>query len=177
MVSDIGNQTIAEGESFVTINLDDYVEDPDTPDENIAWSATGQVELSVSIVSRVATITAPSSDWNGSETVTFTANDGESEDSDDAVFTVNAVNDAPVVSDIGNQTIAEGGSFSTINLDDYVSDVETPDASIIWSYSGNSDLLIDITNRIATITTPGSDWNGSEAVSYTHLTLPTNREV
>ena len=64
-------------------------------------------------------------EWNGAETITFTATDlGLATDSDSATFTVTAVNDEPVVSDIPDQTIVEGGSFVTINLDDYVEDVK-----------------------------------------------------
>ena len=48
-------------------------------------------------------------------------------------FTVTAVNDEPVVSDIPDQTILEGGSFVTINLDDYVEDVEDADSEISWT--------------------------------------------
>jgi len=76
-------------------------------------------------------------------------------------------NTAPVVSDIPDQTIAEGASFTTINLDDYVTDSEDPDSAISWSYSDNSELTIDITNRIATITTPNENWNGEETITFT----------
>ena len=76
-------------------------------------------------------------------------------------------NTAPVVSDIPDQTIAEGASFTTINLDDYVTDSEDPDSAISWSYSGDSELTIDITNRIATITTPNENWNGEETITFT----------
>ena len=63
----------------------------------------------MSIVDRVATITIPSVDWNGAETITFKATDpGRLFDDDAAMFTVTAVNDPPVVSDIPDQTIAEG---------------------------------------------------------------------
>jgi PKD repeat protein len=77
-----------------------------------------------------------------------------------------AVNDAPVVSDIPDQTISEGGTFATINLDDYVSDVDNADSEMVWTYSGNVELSVDITNRVATITTPGVDWNGSEVITF-----------
>ena len=71
-----------------------------------------------------------------------------------------SVNDAPVVTDIPDQTIAEGASFTTISLDDYVSDVEDADADISWTYSGNVELIVDITARVATISTPDADWFG-----------------
>ena len=63
-------------------------------------------------------------------------------------------NDAPVVTDVPDETIAEGGTFTTISLNDYVSDTETVDADIVWTYSGNSNLTVSITSQVATITTP-----------------------
>jgi len=76
-------------------------------------------------------------------------------------------NDPPEVEDIPDQTINEGESFATINLDGFVSDSETADANIDWTYSGNTDLVIDITDRIATINVADENWYGSEAVTFT----------
>jgi hypothetical protein len=167
VVSDIPNQTIAEGESFTTINLDDYVSDVDDPDSDMVWTYSGNDELIVDITDRVATISTPDVDWNGSEPITFRATDpGSAYDEDAATFTVTAVNDTPVVADIPNQTIAEGESFAVITLDDYVSDVDNPDSEMVWTYSGNFDLIVDITDRVATITTPDVDWNGSEIITF-----------
>ncbi|MFH1686332.1 MAG: Ig-like domain-containing protein [bacterium] len=168
VVSDIPNATIAEGGSFATISLDDFVDDPDNLDSEISWTYSGNTELSVLIVDRVATISIPDADWNGSETITFTATDpGLLSDSDPALFTVSAVNDAPVLSDIPDQTIAEGAAFTTISLDDFVSDIDNVDAAMTWSYSGNSELTVDITARVATISIPTLDWNGSETITFT----------
>ena len=166
-VSDIPDQTIAEGTSFTTINLDNYVSDVDNTDAEMTWSASGSTELSVSIVNRVATITIPDADWNGSETITFRATDpGTLYDEDAATFTVTAINDAPVVSDIPDQTVAEDTSFTTINLDDYVSDVDNTDAEMTWSASGATDLSVSIVNRVATITIPDANWNGAETITF-----------
>ena len=163
VVTDIPDQTIAEGASFTTINLDDYVSDVDDDDAELIWSHSGSVELTVAIVDRVATITIPDVDWDGSETITFKATDpDELFDDDPVTFTVTGVNDAPVVTDIPGETIAEGASFTTINLDDYVSDMDDDDAEMTWTYSGDMDLTVAIVDRVATITTPDADWNGSE---------------
>ena len=105
-VSDIPGQTIDEGQTFTSIDLNEYVTDID--EDDITWTASGNVELTVEIVNGIATITIPSINWNGSETITFTASDGEYEAADEATFTVNPVNDAPEVSDIPGQTIDEG---------------------------------------------------------------------
>jgi Big-like domain-containing protein len=125
--------------------------------------------LTVSIdAGRVATIMIPTTDWNGSETITFRAADpGLLFDTDVATFTVTGENDTPVVANIPNQTIAEGASFAAIDLDSHVTDVDDPDADITWTYSGNSELTVSIdANRVATITTPAADWNGSETITF-----------
>ena len=63
-----------------------------------------------------------------------------------------AANDAPVVTDIPNQTIAEGATFTTITLDNFVSDVDNTDAEMTWTFTGNTELTVSIVNRVATIT-------------------------
>ncbi len=168
IVTDIPDQTIAEGASFTTIALDDYVSDVENLDTDITWGFTGNSELTVDITDRVATIGIPNADWNGAETITFTATDLDGgSDGDAATFTVTAVNDPPIVTDIPDQTIAEGASFTTIALDDYVSDVENLDTDITWGFTGNSELTVDITDRVATIGIPNADWNGAETITFT----------
>jgi hypothetical protein len=171
VVTDIPGQTINEGATFVPISLDAFVSDDVTPDANIAWALSGNSNLNGSITDRVATITVPNANWNGSETITFTATDNDASnplsDSDVATFSVTAINDVPIVANIPDQTVAEGSSFASINLDDFVSDTETPDANIAWTYSGNDGLTVSIVNRVATITIPNADWNGSETITFT----------
>jgi VCBS repeat-containing protein len=167
VVTDIPDQTITEGSSFSTISLDNYVSDPDNTDAQMTWTYSGNVQLIVSIVNRVATITTPNADWYGSETITFRATDPSGLwDEDPATFTVTNVNDPPVVTNIPDQTIAEGSSFTPINLDNYVSDVDNPDSQMTWTYSGNVELIVSIVNRVATITTPNADWYGSETITF-----------
>jgi len=74
----------------------------------------------------------------------------------------------PVVSDIPDQKKAEGQIFAKINLDDFVEDPGATDDEISWEYTGNSDLIINITgNRIAEISAPFADWYGSETITFT----------
>ena len=60
---------------------------------------------------------------------------GTSLNSNSATFTVTAINDAPVVADIPDQTVDEGVTFTTINLDDYVSDADNLDSenTYLWN--------------------------------------------
>ena len=133
----------------------------------IGWAYVGNTQLSIDITNRVATITAPNADWNGAETITFKATDpGTLFDQNNAIFTVTAVNDSPVVGDIPNQSIMVGSSFATINLDNYVSDADNTDAEIAWSYSGNIELSVSIVDRVATLNIP-TDWTGDETITFT----------
>jgi VCBS repeat-containing protein len=96
LAADVPDQTVDEGGTFAVIDLDDYVADVDDADAEMTWSFAGNAALQVSIVDRVASVGIPDVDWNGSETIVFTATDsGGLSASDAATFTVNAVNDAP----------------------------------------------------------------------------------
>ncbi len=170
VVSDIPDQTIEEGQNFATINLNDYVDDIDNDDSEINWTYSGNQDLSVSIdENNIATITPPDENWNGSETITFTATDsGGLSDNDAAIFTINPVNDAPIVSDIPDQSIDEGGSFVSIHLDNYVNDVDNSDSELTWTYSGNKDLQVIISaDHIATVSAPDTNWFGAETITFT----------
>ncbi len=74
-VSSIPDQAIYEGQSFTNINLDNYVVDYDNADDELTWSYTGNADLLVSIVDRMASITIPNAFWTGTEAITFRATD------------------------------------------------------------------------------------------------------
>jgi len=115
IVTNIPDKTIAEGASFTTINLDNFVSDVEDADADITWTWSGNTDLTVTLDgSRVATIGIPDVNWNGNETITFTATDQNSgQDSDQATVTLTPVNDTPVVTNIVGQDIEEGETFNT----------------------------------------------------------------
>jgi hypothetical protein len=131
IMTDIPNQTIAEGASFTTIALDDYVSDVDNTDEEMTWLSSGDTDLSVSIDDRVATITPLDPDWNGSDTITFRATDPDGFwDEDAATFTVIAVNDAPVLDPIGPKSTAE---LVPLVFQATATDIDVPANTLIYS--------------------------------------------
>ncbi len=167
VVSSIPSQTINEGGSFTPISLDNYVSDPDNSDAEITWAASGMIHLNVTITNRIATITVTNPEWSGSETITFTATDpGGLSSSTATVFTVLPVNDPPVMTQIPNQTIDEGGAFNNIALDDYVTDPDNNKTELNWSATGQAQLIVTINQRIASIQTPNEDWFGTENVTF-----------
>ena len=80
-----------------------------------------------------------------------------------------AINNNPlVIGDIPDITMADNSTDTSIDLDDYVSDVETPDANILWTYTGNNQIgvVINSSTRIVTITSPAG-FSGSETITFT----------
>ena len=110
----IPDQTIMEGENFIPINLDDYVFDPDNPDDEIVWTTSGDDSLILSINAyRIANITVPNPDWNGADTIIFIASDpGGLSVSDTAIFKVTGVNDPPVITSDPDTIVSHGSYYS-----------------------------------------------------------------
>jgi hypothetical protein len=110
----------------------------------------------------------PNSGFHGVDNFTYKANDSQSDSNlATVIITVIPVNQPPVVSGIPDQTIDKGQSFTTINLDSYVSDPDNTADQITWTYSGNTQLGVSIdSNRVATITVPNPDWTGSENITF-----------
>ena len=166
VVSNIPDQTIAEGGSFATISLDYYVWDDYTPDYQMTWTYSGNTELAVTIDgNRVATIGIPSADWNGSESITFTAEDNSGNtDSDAASFTVTAMNDAPVASD-DSATVNED---STSNVIDVLSDDTDVDGDDLTVASVTQPTNGTVTNNGSDVSyTPDANYYGSDTFTYT----------
>jgi VCBS repeat-containing protein len=168
VLSDILDQTVNEGTPFTSIMLDNFVEDIDDNDDQITWSCACGNHLTVTILDRIATITAIDENWNGTETITFTAMDTKGATaSNSAIFTVNPVNDAPVLSTIPDQTIDEDKSFTNITLTDYVTDADHDVYSITWDASGQEKLMVSIDNGVASINISELNWYGTESITFT----------
>ncbi|EJM7148097.1 tandem-95 repeat protein, partial [Vibrio parahaemolyticus] len=109
----IADQVLSEDFDAYTIDLNEVFKDTDS---SLEFSASGNNSIQISIVNGVATIT-PTADWNGKETITFTAKDPSNESVSQTVdFTVapvvdieadsaNVVEDTPtIISVLGNDT-------------------------------------------------------------------------
>ena len=152
MVRDIPDQGIPEGGVFDPINLDNYVIDKDETNsvETMNWTYSGNDELTVDISGRVATVSVPHPNWNGKETITFTATDPQNLwGSDTATFLVSTNNDPPTITGtIPPQIKDEDAAAWSIDLTPYENDVEDSGTALYWSVSGVDTSLIaaDITD-------------------------------
>lgn len=161
-VSDIPNITMLEDAYNDTINLSQYVTDSDG--DNITWSVSGNVNVSVNITNGIANFTSDL-DWYGNETIKFTANDSQLNDSDVVNVTVVPVNDPPNITAIPSISFQEDLYNDTLNLSNYVSDVEGDDVN--WSFSGNDSIMVNIINNSLVNFTASANWSGSENITFT----------
>ncbi|NWO04413.1 MAG: DUF4347 domain-containing protein [Alteromonadaceae bacterium] len=94
-----------------------------TNDGSASVSVSGTV---AQVNAALATVTySPDADWSGSDTLTISTSDGTLTDNDTVAITVNAVNDAPVFSNLdGTPTYTEGGTAVQLDADVAISDAE-----------------------------------------------------
>ncbi|HCH5332391.1 TPA: tandem-95 repeat protein [Vibrio parahaemolyticus] len=120
----IAGQVLSEDFDAYTIDLNEVFKDSDS---SLEFSVSGNDNIQISIVNGVATIT-PTADWNGKETITFTAKDPSGESVSQTVdFTVapvvdieadssNVVEDTPtIINVLGNDTFE--GKDKVVSLD------------------------------------------------------------
>jgi|GEM_PF-1273229 len=164
-VAEIPNLTIEEGTGSATINLDAYVTDGNHVDSEISWSYGDPGPLDVWIDDdRVAHIEVPHLDWNGTQAITFTATDPlELSNEGQVLFTVSAVNDAPVNTVPGEQTTAEDTGLTI-----------APSISIADIDADSSDLRVTLSATHGTLIlaeTNGLTFSAGSGTADTNLTF------
>ncbi len=128
-----------------TINVLSNDTDIDTSNEGDSLtiqSVSGVDNATVAIISSGKLLSfSPNANWNGTESFSYTVVD---ENGGTATATVNVtvtpVNDAPVISDVVNQTIAEDSNTGAISFT--VSDVDTAATSLTVSRATNNGTVI-----------------------------------
>ncbi|MFC1728394.1 LamG-like jellyroll fold domain-containing protein [Nanoarchaeota archaeon] len=157
------NLAIPEDSYNDTINLSDYVSDVDTIKSLINWSCTdNETDVNTQITNKILNISA-TNDWYGLAIITCTATDETSlNDTDSFILNITSVPDSPIVelSSLDSLAIPEDSYNDTINLSDYVSDVDTIKSLINWSCTDNeTDVNTQITNKILNISAT-NNWYG-----------------
>lgn len=164
-ISSIPSITFNEDGSH-TLELNDFVDDPDTQDENLYWYARGNERVVVNINHTTNSAQFSSeTDWNGQESFWMVVADpDENKDSAMVTVTVQAVNDPPVFDDLPMVNLSQNKT-GNVDLKNYVSDVDDPVADLTWDYTGNQNVTVSIsTNGVATFSIPVT-WNGTEEIS------------
>ncbi|MCG6910616.1 MAG: carboxypeptidase regulatory-like domain-containing protein, partial [Deltaproteobacteria bacterium] len=143
IIGQIDDQTKAEDADSWELDLTPYESDLEDSGTNLNWSVSGVNTslFTVEVIDAAGDLIEfqPVPNAHGSDDILLTLTDaGGLTDSQTITVTLTPVNDAPVVGDIPDQTIAEGNTFATIHLDNFVSDVDNTDAEMTWSTSGQT---------------------------------------
>ncbi|MDW1880044.1 tandem-95 repeat protein [Vibrio sp. Vb2110] len=159
--SSIADQALAEDFTPYSIDLNTAFSDVDNADGELTFSVSGNSNIQVAIVNGIATFT-PTADWNGSETLTFTATDPSGESVSQTVnFTVAPVADvvadnATVVED--TPTIIKVLGNDTFEGDDKVVSLDTNNGPANGTVSVNPDGSVTYT--------PNDNYHGTDSFTY-----------
>ncbi|TOZ84814.1 tandem-95 repeat protein [Vibrio parahaemolyticus] len=154
----IADQELSEDFATYTIDLNDAFKDSDSA---LNFSVSGNSNVLVSIENGIATI-SPTADWNGSETLTFTATDPNGESVSQTVdFTVapvvdieadstNVVEDTPtIINVLGNDTFE--GKDKVVSLD---------------AENGPKNGTVTVNNDGTVTYTPDDNYVGKDTFTY-----------
>ena len=176
--------TFEEDEELI-VDFSAFAEDVDLDD--LTLTVTGNTEITADIVDLQVTFGA-AENWNGTETLTFTVDDGQgervsfttskkviqksnvtnSEDSrataDDVVnVIVVPVNDDPTIVLPDDFTFDEDDGL-VVDFTDFIDDIDMDDLTL--TVTGNTETTVDI-NELEVTFGVTADWNGTETLTFT----------
>ncbi|WP_456408791.1 Ig-like domain-containing protein [Caldithrix abyssi] len=148
----------------LTLNLLQFADDGDTAPDQLKFTVSDGDHLTLHLKDSLLTI-IPEKDWFGSSTVKVEVEDEKQlTDSTSFEVAVTPVNDPPVLSSLPNFKLNQDTSVS-INLNDYVYDVDDDNASLRWEFANYPHLELEYnqSSQSLTIITP-ADWAGFEYI-------------
>lgn len=167
VISAISDQTTPENTPTAAIPF--TVNDAETPVADLTLTASSSnpslvpvanISFGGSGANRTVTIN-PGASQSGTATITITVSDGASSASTAFQLTIDAVNDAPTITPISNQTTAENTPTPAIPFS--IGDAETP----------ASNLLVSATSSVATLVSNGNIVIGGTGSDRTITITPT----
>jgi len=159
VANDITSQVTDENRAM---QLDITLDATDVEGDALTYSVVGTNNGTVTINGSTATYT-PNQDWNGEDTFTYKANDGELDSNTATVtVTVNAVNDAPVANNMSVST--DSGASLQIDLD--VSDVDGDTLTPFVSSNVSNGTLAIISGTTSMSYNPTDGFQGTDSFVY-----------
>lgn len=157
----------------LSLNLTNYISDPDTPFNSLVISIQNSTHISTSLENSNLTI-MPASNWFGSEYLHFSVSD-QSEGlrtgkrfsrlitTDSLKIVISPINDAPQIILPDNITINEDNPYN-LNCENYISDVDNAINTLSLNCQGSTHINANFNQRVLTLT-PQSNWFGSETLT------------
>ncbi|MBW6461816.1 MAG: hypothetical protein K0B07_02110 [DPANN group archaeon] len=135
----VPNTTFDE-DTKTQIDFSKYFSDVDN--ETLTYTLTANTEISIeSVTENLITLTS-TPNWNGQETITIHASDGQYEVTDTFKITINPVNDAPTIATITAMSVYERDKISltpiAIDIDNDPLTYYTNNSNLIWNTTSAS---------------------------------------
>ena len=162
-VANPDNATVNEDTTSATITV--LGNDTDADGDPLTVQTASSPGGSVSINSDGTINFTPTSDFNGTTTITYTISDGTGgTDSATVTVTVDAVNDAPVAVDDGTFSVVED-AVSTVTVLTNDSDVDGDDLTVQSASAADGSVSINSDGTLEF--TPTSNFTGTTTITYT----------
>lgn len=170
----------ASGDS-ATLDLDDYVLDPEYPKSELNWAWFNNINCSIQLEEPDETRTRPvlfsgPENWIGVDIVEFLVSNPMGGAAKDTIRVFSVSPDGtPFAGGLLDITIKAGECY-TFDLDDYYFDIDNADYEMTWGVAGNDSISVDIDNvsHEAHVCALSETWEGSENLTFT-VTDPDNK--
>ncbi|MHC0044715.1 cadherin-like domain-containing protein, partial [Vibrio campbellii] len=169
-VNPINDAPVANDDSAVTdedtpVTIDVLPNDTDVDGDTltIVNASVPAEQGTVEIVDGKLVFT-PADNFNGEATISYTASDGELEDSAEVSVTVNPINDAPVAND--DSAVTDEDTPVTINVLPNDTDVDGDTLTIVNASVPADQGMVEIVDG-KLVFTPAENFNGEATISYT----------
>lgn len=164
LIAPVLDQLFQEDAPTRRISLADRFGDIDSPVDEIVTmvvSVSPSDRLAVQTINDSLYIT-PLANRYGRTQVVLGGQSGSFIVYDTVFIDVMPVDDTPLLAGIPDQTISEGGTFSVVQLSDYLTNVDSD--TILWEIVHTGELMFSIANHQLVITIPDINWNGNDTL-------------
>ena len=123
---------------------------------------TSAIELIADVDSSTVYI-IPDADWHGSAIIDIIISDSRLTDTTTFTFTVDPVNDAPIISEASDASTVEDSLYS-VGFE--LTDIDTGEVLILSALADTSAIMIDVDSESSIIHfVPDPDWNGISEIT------------
>jgi hypothetical protein len=170
VLTELGDQTINEGTSLLGLSV--VYTDPDSQDAHSVSVTSDNPSVAVQNFNGTSYDLVPEAEWYGTAQITVTVTDngtGTLSDSETYTLTVTNINDAPVLTLIGDQSTPEDVSLTGLPVT--FTDADPTDAHTITVVSNNANVTVaNLSGQISESTydlVPAANWSGTAQITVT----------
>ncbi len=125
--------------------------------------------INCSINAQIFSCNTPAANASGTSKINMSITAGSTINYETFNVDVTPVNDPPyLINNLPDITFDEDSYNDSIDLDDYVSDIDNDKDELEWSVSGNSNVTVTIdAANVVTFGTANENWYGTETITFT----------